>query len=80
MINVSYDFWCYKCGKSELLDEPKEVCDCGNTDVFNGRVGKCTCGEFVPLSNFTNECEGCGRLYNSSGQSLRPVSEWEEDW
>lgn len=81
MIEISYEFWCYKCETSEVNDEPKKRCDkCGNTDVFNGRVGRCSCGELVTLGSFTNECDNCGRLYNNFGQSLRPASEWEEDW
>ena len=42
-------------------------------------AGRCRCGEEVELSDaMTNECK-CGRLYNGSGQELRPRSEWEED-
>jgi len=52
----------------------------------NGRIseafGSCSCGVVV---NFlerdcydTVECS-CGKLYNSSGQELRPRNQWEEN-
>lgn len=27
-----------------------------------------------------NECEKCGQLYNSLGQALAPIEEWQEDY
>ena len=46
-------------------------------------IGKCDCGARLDMLNDrdyydTIECERCGRLYNSSGQLLRPRSQWEE--
>ena len=41
---------------------------------------RCSCGRVLSLSDpLDNECE-CGKLYNSSGQGLRPREEWEEPW
>lgn len=40
------------------------------------RIGKCSCGEAVGLSGFTNTCPKCGRDYNSSGQELAPRKQW----
>lgn len=45
------------------------------------RVGICHCGAVVDLFDpLTNECECCGRLYNGSGQELRPTDQWKEDF
>lgn len=39
-----------------------------------------SCGEPVYLDGYmTNECEHCGHLYNMSGQSLAPRSQWGWD-
>lgn len=45
-------------------------------------VGECYCGAEVELSG---DSEGlcychCGACYNTAGQSIRPRSEWEEDY
>jgi hypothetical protein len=45
------------------------TCHCGNRlDLYNGR----DCYDTI-------DCEKCGRLYNSSGQELRPRYQWEEN-
>jgi hypothetical protein len=47
----------------------------------NPKTIKCHCGSEVELTDaLTNECDGCGQLYNGGGQQLRPVEEWEENW
>ena len=43
-------------------------------------VLRCGCGQRVYLEDsLTNACERCGRLYNGSGQSLAPLSQWEPE-
>jgi len=52
----------------------------------NGRIteatGLCTCGNIINFMERdcydTIECS-CGKLYNSSGQSLKPRNQWEEN-
>ena len=63
-------------------------CLCGEVDVVcrgvvkrewtyrHPRVGRCSCGEEVELSRFTNTCYGCGADYNSAGQLLAPREQW----
>ena len=63
-------------------------CLCGEYDVvFCGmetrewsykvpRVGRCSCGEEVELSRFTNTCYKCDTDYNSAGQQLAPREQW----
>lgn len=81
MIEIFYEYWCRECGEIGTTEERVHVCPhCESTNVFNGKLGKCRCGAEVQLDSFTNECQNCGALYNMSGQSLRPASEWEEDW
>lgn len=41
-------------------------------------VGRCDCGCYVVLGNFTNSC-GCGREYNSFGQRLADRRYWGEE-
>jgi hypothetical protein len=51
----------------------------------NGKVisasALCRCGSLLDMLDFdsldTIECT-CGRLFNSSGQELRPRDQWEE--
>jgi len=40
---------------------------------------RCDCRATVELWTHTNECERCHRLYNLSGQSLAPMSQWEPE-
>ena len=42
-------------------------------------VGECYCGKEVVLQSNTNECEHCGRLYNSAGQELSDPKHWGEE-
>lgn len=39
-------------------------------------IGKCICGKEVVLDTNTNECEKCGKLYNSIGEELAPRRQW----
>lgn len=44
-------------------------------------VLRCDCrGEVELWDPMTNACDRCGRLYNGSGQALRPEDEWEENY
>ena len=36
----------------------------------------CSCGESLVLHGVTNQCRECDRMYNMSGQALRPDAEW----
>lgn len=50
--------------------EPAELqCDCGATVLLQPQGG-------IDLGS---DCERCGRIYNLSGQLLRPREEWGED-
>lgn len=42
-------------------------------------VGRCVCGNEVPLLDFINTCERCGRDYNMLGSLLAPRSQWGEE-
>lgn len=47
---------------------------------FESAVGRCSCGKNVALdSSWANECDGCGREYNGSGQQLAHRSQWGEE-
>jgi hypothetical protein len=53
-----------------------------NWSYTDPAVGECYCGAEVELSP---DSEGlcychCGQCYNAAGQSIRPRSEWEEDY
>ena len=37
------------------------------------------CGRELPLARFTNTCEGCGCMWNQSGQSLAPAEHWGDE-
>jgi len=42
-------------------------------------IGKCSCGEEVILSSFTNTCDKCDSDYNMQGDLLAPRSQWGEE-
>lgn len=44
------------------------------------KIITCACGTDVWLDQvwYGNDCDGCGRIYNSSGQRLLPRNMWEE--
>lgn len=49
-------------------------------EVRNPAHGKCACGRTVYLEYDNGhgiDCD-CGRIYNMSGQELRPRSQWED--
>jgi len=76
---------------ADVAIENYEKCRAGSNDTVIGgvkrrvsrwwqdRIGRCHCGADVYLNNFTNECDNCGRLFNSSGQELSDPSNWGEE-
>ena len=80
MKKIGYEFWCRECGFEAMLEHAEYECpECGSVDVYNSRFITCDCGTAVSLGGFTNECPECGQLYNSFGQMLAPVEEWDEE-
>lgn len=90
---ISFEFPCDKNGNIIINDMNRHNVENCQNGVFkvkdNGlktftstrrisAIGRCTCGEEVSLSGFTNTCE-CGRDYNLSGQKLAPRSQWGEE-
>lgn len=47
---------------------------------------RCSCGDEVNLDgalyppHYAASCDGCGQLFNLSGQELAPRAQWEEDY
>lgn len=81
MANVQYETWCRDCGETHFRILPEPTCPaCGSKSVFNSAFIDCDCGTRVYLEENTNECEGCGQLWNRFGQKLKPCEEWEEDY
>ena len=47
---------------------------------YIGRRFKCRCNAWVEsYMGYDTDCSSCGRLYNSSGQELKPQSQWSEN-
>ncbi len=77
---VFNECYCRSCGREHTTEHREYECpSCGSEDVHNTSFLTCNCGERVYLGSFTNECCGCGRLYNPFGQELAPVREWDDD-
>ncbi len=84
MANVMIEFYCRDCQNEaeipEFGDRIRECPKCGSKDQFRSRFIRCThCGEKVYVDRFTNECYECGKMYNSFGEELAPVAEWDEE-
>lgn len=79
---VIYENYCQECGHTwDTRGLPGGNCPkCGREDPYRNPSITCDCGTRVYLDSNTNECLECGRLYNQFGQSLKPRSEWEEDY
>lgn len=79
---IGIESWCPECGHGERI--PKNylgyLCPKCGAHVHNSYYITCECGTTVYLDSNTNECEGCGQLWNGFGQSLKPRNEWEEDY
>lgn len=68
-----------KCQEGEYDVVYKGVVD-NSYDYPEPALLLCYCGEVIELrESLTNECDGCGRLYNLSGQLLTPRHYWAED-
>lgn len=78
------EMFCNECNhewEEAEENERRYVCPkCGSHSVYRSHYLICDCGATVWLDSFTNECEGCGKLYNGFGQKLRNPSEWEENY
>lgn len=81
MANVNHELWCEQCGETHTFAHPEYRCpNCLSPAVHDSPFIDCDCGTRVYLEENTNECEGCGKLWNRFGQQLKPRNEWEEDY
>jgi len=89
-----FNFDCDEKGNVLLTDANKEnyqKCINGEYDVIaegiqkdkwsytEPAIGKCSCGEEVVLSSFTNTCDKCDSDYNMQGDLLDHRSQWGEE-
>lgn len=67
---IGNELYCRSC-EYEVRTEHREFeCPkCGSGDVCNNSFITCDCGTTVYLDRFTNQCDGCGKLYNNFGRS-----------
>jgi len=67
-----------KCisGEYDVIAEGIKKSEWSYTDPA---IGKCSCGEEVVLSSFTNTCDKCDRDYNMQGDLLAHRSQWGEE-
>lgn len=80
MKKVCNEFYCRDCEHTAITEERVYECPkCGSEDVFNSSFITCDCRTTVYVDRFTNICDGCGKLYNSSGQELAPPDQWDEE-
>ena len=83
-MQMKLEMFCHDCGHEWREDEENQNCyecpECHSESVYRSRYTTCHCGTTVYCDEFTNECDGCGQLYNAFGQELRPMSEWEENY
>lgn len=78
---VNHEYYCGECGETHTFTHENYRCpNCQSPSIYDNRFIDCDCGTRVYLDENTNECEGCGQLYNRFGQSLKPREEWEEDY
>ena len=77
---IGNELYCRSC-EHEIRTEHREYeCPkCGSGDVCNNSFITCDCGTTVYLDRFTNQCDGCGKLYNNFGQELAPPEEWDPE-
>lgn len=80
---MNVEIYCRDCTSTTIIDpyerDDRECPECGSTNIHRTRVVVCECGEIVYLDGFTNECYGCGALYNGFGQRLADPREWDEE-
>lgn len=86
---IGLELYCPVCQHEERYEDGEthpsyghnvECPKCHQAMMSRSTFITCDCGATVYLGGFTNECDGCGKLYNSFGNELRPRSEWEEDY
>lgn len=78
---ITYEVYCRNCEATHEFTHSVLRCEtCLSPDIVNNRRITCDCGTSVYLEGNTNECEGCGELYNLFGQKLKPKEEWEEEY
>lgn len=77
---IGNEMYCRSC-EYEVRTEHRvyECPKCGSEDVHNSNFITCDCGTTVYLDRFTNQCDGCEKLYNSFGQELAPPDEWDPE-
>ena len=63
--------------REEVLDNLPRNCYSHWAKVFT--VIKCSCGEEVICSNFTNTCDNCESDYNFNGSLLASREQWGEE-
>lgn len=69
-----------KCISGEVKTIREPYIQCYRRSYKHPRVCKCECGDELPMewdSEGLVYCH-CGKTFNTSGQSIRPRSEWEE--
>ena len=80
---MEFEMYCRECGH-EWREYEENVyyyrCpSCDSNHIHVNRLITCNCGSDVYLNRFTNECDGCGALYNGFGQELASPEEWDDD-
>ena len=80
---MKLEMYCNDCGNEWREDEENERCyecqQCHSESVYRSRYITCDCGMTVYCDQFTNECDGCGALYNAFGQRLASPDQWADD-
>lgn len=80
---MKLEMYCNNCNHEWREDEENANCyecpQCHSTSIYRSRYITCSCGATVYCDGFTNECDGCGALYNGFGQLLAPPSQWDDD-
>lgn len=80
MKEIITEIYCRDCDYEGYVEEGIYKCPkCHSDHIQRFHSLKCTCGDIVALGSFTNECPNCGRMYNSFGQELAPVSQWDPE-
>ena len=78
MKTIGIEVFCQECSFEKRFDyadsDEAQIARCPacGAKLWRSRFITCDCGTTVYLDANTNECEGCGALYNGFGQSLPP--------
>lgn len=80
---MEFEMYCNECGHEWREYEENAHCytcpSCSSMNIYRSRLIMCNCGATVYLDGFTNECDGCGALYNAFGQMLASPDQWDDD-